>query len=1088
MTQLSISPSLGRFKEGSRVRIKDKNGTEIGAGTTNASGVASIAVLTNSAAPLLVEAGINGDFYFDEKLGIDVAISGISSVGIRALVPDHTAVSQVGVTALTEIAVGSLATASGVLPSNLSAASAVGANTAVEQSFGINNLLLPPKLIDSVSAVQSLGSTTEAEKYAVALAGLANMAGTGTNENALTVAHRLRDNLNGIAGAAPASSVQAVVNAFKAALSTASGVPSATRTTINAQITAPALTSVKLSDLVSTAGNNAQLAQTKLLAQKQNQQPTQTEIMQAYSEAMANYASAIKVAFANGTSITTAATSAQTSTDAALVLQFPITITAGTGSSNGKVCVADMSYMGSSIVKACYTNLPADFTCAQAGILSGGGTLQQGIGTYTFSTAAACPAGTTVTVSLGGASSAGSATTTTPSTTTTSSTTTTTSPVTTARYWTPQANNGGIAAIAASPTLYVGVGDGGLIKTSSDGTTWTLRDSGTMENLRGVTWSGTQFVAVGGDGIRWTTTPAITVSTGVILTSNDGISWTKRNSGIPSSGVSAGIGYPNEAIKLNGVTYGGGTYVAVGYSNIGSPIALTSTDGVSWSLRSVLNGSGLMGVTWSGSQFIAIGNSCSNGCAATNTGKNIFTSPDGNTWTQRTSSLTTGLKSIACSSSSCVVVGESNTIASVVLTSTDGITWSVGSLPGGFTTSYTGGLNSVTWAGTQYIATGIARTTNLPTMITSADGVTWTSKTYTASAISTVARPVTFEPVVSYNNGRYIVAQGTEIFLSTDAATWTKYTSGESGINYFNKVIFGNGKFVATRTVSDLATGNQDGQIVYSTDGKTWTRATITGLTGRTIWNGGIIWTGSQFLAINGGASTQYIATSSDGITWTATNNSSIATNAVNDVAYGNGMYVAVGGKISTSTDGVNWTHNTTTANTQLAAGYPLQSIVFSEGKFITVGQALNSTNNKALIYSSIDGLNWSLATVSASSMSGLRGVVFGNAQYIALTSYGTGSFITSSNAATWNVGTTTTGSATPKGSDIAFGDGLFVTVGSRYSSTSSATDNHGYISTSADGKTWIENIASGTPLTSITYGNGTFVAVGGKGSVYTSP
>jgi len=63
----------------------------------------------------------------------------------------------------------------------------------------------------------------------------------------------------------------------------------------------------------------------------------------------------------------------------------------------------------------------------------------------------------------------------------------------------------------------VTVGQSGNILTSSDGTSWDNRTSGTTNNLYGVTYGNGTFVTVGDNG--------------VILTSFDGISWTKRTSG-----------------------------------------------------------------------------------------------------------------------------------------------------------------------------------------------------------------------------------------------------------------------------------------------------------------------------------------------------------------------------------------------------------------------------------------------------------------------------------------------------------------------------------------------------------------------------
>jgi hypothetical protein len=67
--------------------------------------------------------------------------------------------------------------------------------------------------------------------------------------------------------------------------------------------------------------------------------------------------------------------------------------------------------------------------------------------------------------------------------------------------WTTRSLPAGSAdlhGVARSPETWVAVGNG--ICSSPDGVTWTARDSGTTKQLRAVTWTGAQFVAVGEDG------------------------------------------------------------------------------------------------------------------------------------------------------------------------------------------------------------------------------------------------------------------------------------------------------------------------------------------------------------------------------------------------------------------------------------------------------------------------------------------------------------------------------------------------------------------------------------------------------------
>ena len=95
--------------------------------------------------------------------------------------------------------------------------------------------------------------------------------------------------------------------------------------------------------------------------------------------------------------------------------------------------------------------------------------------------------------------------------------------------------------VAGNGGLMVSVGDLGTVLTSPDGgVTWTAATSGTASHLRGVTWDGTRFVAVG--------------SAGTILTSTNGVNWT-----FPTSGT---------ASHLRGVTWVGTRFVAVGQSGI----------------------------------------------------------------------------------------------------------------------------------------------------------------------------------------------------------------------------------------------------------------------------------------------------------------------------------------------------------------------------------------------------------------------------------------------------------------------------------------------------------------------------------------
>ena len=120
----------------------------------------------------------------------------------------------------------------------------------------------------------------------------------------------------------------------------------------------------------------------------------------------------------------------------------------------------------------------------------------------------------------------------------------------------------------------------GYIMTSPDGSwgTWTERHSGVAGSyswIRGVTWGGGQFVAVGNRGL--------------VLTSTDGVTWTRRS-------------WLQYNLLLD-VTWGSNQYVAVG----GHGTILTSQDALEWTERYSWPYIYLDGVTWGNSQFVAVG-------------------------------------------------------------------------------------------------------------------------------------------------------------------------------------------------------------------------------------------------------------------------------------------------------------------------------------------------------------------------------------------------------------------------------------------------------------------------------------------------
>jgi hypothetical protein len=498
---------------------------------------------------------------------------------------------------------------------------------------------------------------------------------------------------------------------------------------------------------------------------------------------------------------------------------------------------------------------------------------------------------------------------------------------------------------------------------------------------------------------------------------------------------------------LNGVTYGNGTFVAVGRDD-SNGIIFTSSDGVAWT---AISGTFLQlnAVAYGNGTFVAVGNQGT-----------ILISPDGVTWTERTpcSGTTDNLSTIAYGNGTFVVISDYNT----VLTSPDGYTWT---LKGDFI-GFSYGMcfdqgkfvvvdwgyiytspDGITWternSGTSYALKGVAygngtfvAVGDYGTVVTSPDGATWTERNSGTNS---------YFYAIAYGNSTFVaVGDYGTVVTSLDGITWTERVPATSSYNTHNGVTYGNGTFVA---VDDL------GSVVTSLDGITWTERVPA-----TSFLNGVTYGKGTFVAVGRDGSNGIIFTSSDGAAWTAISGTFLQLNAV---AYGNGTFVAVGdhGTILISSDGETWIERTPYSGTT----DDLHAIAYGNGTFVVL------TNSDTTLISS-DGYTWKAKTFTLKGCTWYcfyvipQEIYYGKGKFVALLeSY---SYLyTSPDGVTW----TKRNSGTPYLNGVAYGNGTFVAVG-----------DDGIVVTSPDGVTWTErNSGTNSNFYAVAYGNGTFVAVG---------
>lgn len=173
-TSVTVTPSLGRFSAGTPVKLKKPDGTELASGSLGSNGKYTFS-LTGYSGPVVVEVLGGADVkYYDERTKVLAAFA--AGKTLRAVMPAVQA--EVGVTALTNAAAAQLEDP--VLGfKNASATTINGANAKVAAVFGLPDILVAPKTVDSTTAA-TLNVATPGDKYALVLAALAKTA-TGTN-------------------------------------------------------------------------------------------------------------------------------------------------------------------------------------------------------------------------------------------------------------------------------------------------------------------------------------------------------------------------------------------------------------------------------------------------------------------------------------------------------------------------------------------------------------------------------------------------------------------------------------------------------------------------------------------------------------------------------------------------------------------------------------------------------------------------------------------------------------------------------------------------------------------------------------------
>ena len=245
------------------------------------------------------------------------------------------------------------------------------------------------------------------------------------------------------------------------------------------------------------------------------------------------------------------------------------------------------------------------------------------------------------------------------------------------------------------------------IVSSTDGINWSYITGSSLSTAVRIAYGNGRWI---GTGLGLAVTTLITSTTGSNFVDITGAT------GLPVAG----------SVSYAAIHYANGRWVlGKGGQDLSGNCMYTSIDGVTWSACSgdTFNNGICWDVKYNGSLWVAVGfeNTSSYPGAYT-----ISTSPDGINWTRNTTATFPGTGFLITSFGLRIAYGNGRWIGvgddTTMITSTDGVTWSVAT-PSGLTLTY---YNDIAWTGQQWILTG---SFNLPLVFTSPDGLNWTSVT-----------------------------------------------------------------------------------------------------------------------------------------------------------------------------------------------------------------------------------------------------------------------------------------------------------------------------------------------------------------------
>jgi hypothetical protein len=586
---------------------------------------------------------------------------------------------------------------------------------------------------------------------------------------------------------------------------------------------------------------------------------------------------------------------------------------------------------------------------------------------------------------------------------------------------------------------------------SGSGSTWTVSVS---QSVASTTITGTISVPVYAAG--WdhvipgaTTTNTIDLTSAYII--EPAITYT-------SPGFTSTAKTLSATATWGGVTYGQGTFVAVA---AGATSTSYSTDGKTWTAGGALPSS----TTWNNVVY-------GGGQGATAT---AIVGGLGGSGAVLTAVMGTGILSGQVLSVTIVNGGYNYTTPpTIVFTPISG-----GSGATATCTVLNGSIASVTVTigGSNY-SSGVTITA-ITSEITGITANTW-GKNYFTSPTVTISPPVTSTAWTSGGSASigtyysYSVTVGstttTNYYLATSTGTFASgsgngpvFTSGSS-TNGTVSLTYSGTLAVATPTLTN-----------YGVSGYTVTQPGYGYTTTPTVT---VTDPNAAFVAISSGSSASaYQLVTSLGSAWSTTN-TTLPTGTYYSLAYGNNIFVAVGGNGSTTPYGASLTGNPSTngwTTRTLTGSVTYSSVTFGNGIFLAVPASGQTTTISA------NAVSWSAGGNLPVSTSWV-GVAYGNGRFVALAANGTVAYSYNNNAntpgATWTQASGAGLGSITTWKNISYGQGLFFAIATGTTTCATSWDGINWTLQTMSASTNWQGIAFGNPINTTLGSVPTWVAV----------